>query len=447
MTTLERYHGNRLLPEAPRIEMGPATMVRAPARLGIGVIAAICGAFFVWGAWAPLAGGAIAPGAISPDGSVRTVQHLEGGIVAELYVKDGSRVEAGTPLLALERIAAEAGVTALADRRRARLAEQARIDAELAGKDAIHFPADLTGDADGAAAMTAEQRIFEARRTMIDARRDELGQQIQQLQEQIGGYEAQVASATDQLALIGEEVSDKDTLLKMGLAPKADLLRLRRAAAELGGFKGQYTAAIAAARQQIGQAKVQLLALDAERMQEGSQRASEIRTELNDIDQSLAARRDVLNRTVITSPVAGIVNNMRIKTKGGVVGPGAPILDIVPTDEKLVIDVAVSPMDIDQVEVGMPALVHLSALAERALPRVEGVVTEVSAERLVDPRSGQGHYLVRIEVAHSALVAIGDPRLSVGMPAEAIIVSKERTMVEYLMEPIMDALRRAGREV
>lgn len=445
MTMLQRYPARHL--DLRQIEDGPATMVRGPARVGLAVIAAVAFAFFVWGGLAPLAGGAIAPGVIAPVGSVRTVQHLEGGIVADIFIQEGSRVAAGAPLLTLESVAAQATVTALLDRRRARLAEAARVDSEIGGLAVIEFPAELADDGDGAAAMAAEERVFDARRTMLAARRDELTQQIQQLEEQIGGYEAQVRSASDQLALIGQEVADKESLLRKGLTLKSDVLHLKRTTAEIAGFRGQYEAAIAAARQQIGQARVQLLALDAERMQQNSERASAIRGELNEIDQSLAAHRDVLDRTVVTSPVAGIVNDLRFKTKGAVVRPGEPILDVVPTDETLVIDADISPMDIDIVEVGMTALVHLSALADRALPRLEGEVRRVSAERLVDQATGQAHYTARIEVDAAALQAIGNPRLSVGMPAEVIVVAKERTMLSYILEPLRDALRRSGREV
>jgi HlyD family secretion protein len=445
MALPQRFHPQQAM-VLPTITAGPDAMVRGPKRMGLTVMAVFLVAFFGWGAIAPLAGGAFAPGVISPDGSVRTVQHLEGGIVAELYVREGTEVAAGTPLVALARVAEEANVAALMEQRRARLAEAARLEAELHGRDSVDFPSELAADPEGAAATLAEQRVFDARQAMLDARRDELRQQVQQLTEQITGFTAQVTSATDQLALIDEEIADKTRLLEQGLALKGDLLRLRRAAAEIGGFKGEYIAAIAQARQQIGQAEIQLLALDAERMQEVSQRATVVRTELGNIEQTLAAGRDILDRTVITAPIAGIVNNLRFRTQGGVIRPGEPILDIVPTEEKLVIDVLVNPTDIDLVEPGMNALVHLTALSNRSTPRLDGLVSRVSAERIIDEQTGAAHYNARVEVERSALVEIGDPRLTVGMPAEVIIVSRERTMLNYLLQPLTDALRRAGRE-
>jgi HlyD family type I secretion membrane fusion protein len=446
MAVPQTYRPQRYF-DSPLISATPAAMVRGPARLGVWVIGLFVAVFFGWGAVAPLAGGAFAPGTIAPDGSVRTVQHLEGGIVGEFFVKEGDRVEAGAPLLALEKVAGEATVTALMDRRRARLAESARLEAELMGQYSIDFPAELLSDPAAAPAIEAEHRIFIARTAMLSSKRSELEQGIRQLEEQINGFEAQVASAEEQLRLIRQEIADKKTLLDQGLTPKAEFLRLKRGEAEILGFRGQNKAAIAQARQQIGQTRIELLGLDAERMQEVSLRAGEIRTELSDIEQTLAAQRDVLKRTVIDAPVAGVVNNLRIKTKGGVVMPGEPILDIVPTEEKLVINVQIKPDDIDVVEAGMTALVHLTALSGRTTPRLAGQVTSVSAERIIDERTGQAHFTARVEVERHALKAIGDPKLSVGMPAEVVIVSKERTMMNYLLQPLTDALRRAGREV
>ena len=426
---------------------GPAEAVRIPSRIGMAVIVVFVAVFGVWGGTAPLSGGAHATGTIAPDGSVRTVQHLEGGIVERIFVRNGDHVEPGTSLLALKRVAPESEVAALLDRRRARAAEASRLEAELKGSGEIVFPPELAADPDAATAMSAERRILAARDAMLDARRRVLGQRSEQLEEQIRGYEAQVESSTTRLALVQEEIDDKTVLLKQGLTPKVELLELQRAAAEIAGFRGEYVASIARTRQEIGETEIELLALDAERIEEVTQRAAAVRGELAEIDQSLAARRDVLDRTVLTAPVAGLVNNLRIKTEGGVIGAGSAVLDIVPTEEKLVIDAQVASTDIDLVKIGLSAYVHLTALSSRKVPTVTGAVTEVSADSLVYRDGQEPHYLVRVEVDRSELDRAGVEKLAVGMPAEVIIVARERTMVEYLMQPFTDALRRAGREI
>jgi HlyD family type I secretion membrane fusion protein len=348
-------------------------------------------------------------------------------MVETIFVRDGDRVRPGAPLLALRRVQSQADVEALLDRRRARLAEAARLEAELSGATAIGFPAALRRDAAAAAAMDAETRILAAREAMSTAKKRMLRQRIVQLEEQIVGFESQRQSAQAQLALYEEEIAGKSTLFAQGLTPKMEMLRLERESAQLRGYQGEYAASIAQARQQIGETELELLAADAERMEKVALRAGELRSELAELDQELAARQDVLTRTVLTAPVEGVVNNLRIKTVGGVIGAGEVVLDIVPTEEKLVLDVEVAPVDIDVVEVGMDALVNLTALSSRVTPRITGTVVAVSAEPILDPNTNRP--------------------LTVGMPAEVVIVAAERTMLDYLAQPFVDALRRAGREV
>jgi HlyD family secretion protein len=424
----------------------PKSMVRGPKRLGLLVIATFVAGFGLWGSLAPLAGGAVARGSIAPDGSVRTVQHLEGGIVDEIFVKDGDFVEVGAPLLALRRVSSQADVEMLLDRRRVRLAEAARLEAELLGAAEIAYPQELVDDPGGAEVIAAEARVFRSRQAMRSARERVLRQRAGQLEEQIVGFEAQVASALAQFDLLQEEISDKSYLVDQGLTPKAELSRLQRSAAEIEGFRGEYIASIAQARQRIGETEIELVALESEWLEGASRRASEVRSELAEIDQQLAARRDVLDRTMITAPVSGVVNHLRTRTVGGVLAAGQDILDLVPTEEKLVIDVQVSPGDIDVVKIGLPAVVHLTALSGRRSPRVDGTVKTVSADLFHDDATGRTYYVARVEVERSALRAVGAQSLTVGMPAEVVIVAEERTVAGYLIRPLVDAIWRAGRE-
>jgi HlyD family secretion protein len=424
----------------------PRDLVHGPSRVGGTIITAFLAVFMLWSIFAPLSSGAVAPGTIAPDGSVRTVQHLEGGIVERIFVREGDEVEAGEPLLALKQVQSAADVEALLDRWRARLAEAARLDAELQGAATIEFPEELQHDPAAQSVMAAETQILGAREAMITAKRHMLEQRIDQLREQIIGFEAQVASASEQLDLYAEELTDKSALYEQGLAPKFDMLGLERAAAEVRGFHGEYLASISRAQQQIAEAEYELHAIEAERTESVSLRAGELRGELAELEQELAARRDVLDRTTVTAPVNGIVSNLRLKTEGGVLGPGEAILDLVPTEEKLVIDVQIAPVDIDIVKVGMPSLVHLTALPSRTTPRVTGPVTSVSADSLVDNNTRRPYFLARVEVDGSELARLGNADLMVGMPTEVIVVAEERTMIEYLLQPFADAFRRAAHE-
>jgi HlyD family secretion protein/epimerase transport system membrane fusion protein len=407
--------------------------------------------FGVWGSTAPLANGAVAPGIISPDGSRRTVQHLEGGIISRLRVREGDTVKAGQILVALEDVQPRAVYEGLLDQYLTLHATQVRLTAEEAGRDRLDWPVELQGPADTKslrAIIESQKRLFETRRTRHVSRRSVLQQRIALLGEQVKGLEAQVESTTTQLKLIAEEIEGKQVLRNKELIPKPELLRLQRAQAEISGLRGEYLAEIASAKQQVGEAEMQILALDAERADQIAVQLDEVRTNLASVKERLFASRDTLKRTMVTAPVSGTILNLRFKTEGGVVQRGEPILDIVPSDDTLLIDARVSPIDIDVVHPGLSAQIHLLAYSSRTMPRIDGVVRSISADRMIDETTKQPFYLARVEVDREAIRNIGPQvELVPGMPAEVLIVTGERTMIQYLLEPFSDLFRRSFREV
>jgi len=429
----------------PRADL--AEMLDKPRRLGAVTILLFVVLFIGWGSLAPLAGGALAPGRISPDGGVRTVQHLEGGIIEAFHVDDGDLVTAGDPLMTLSGVGAIAEVDALHDRRMALVAERARLEAEAVGAEAITFPPEVAGDPRVVTLVALERRTFEARRHTMAVRERVLSQRIAQLKEEIAGYEAQVDSATERLALLEEELAAKAALLEKGLTPLAEVLRLRGAAAEIKGFRGEKVARIAGARKEIGETELKLIALDAERAEAIAERSNEIRDALAETEQLLAKGEDVLGRTEIRAPVDGRVANLRINTEGGVVLAGEPILDIVPTHDALLVDAQVAPNDIDIVREGATAQVNLPAFSGRAAPTIKGVVTLVAPDTVVDERTGRSYYLARIEVPRPELDKLGEEvQLIPGMTADVLIVDRERTFVSYIIQPVADVVRRSLRE-
>lgn len=440
------FRGGALPPQAP---LGQA--IRAPARLGFLLILVFLGGFLAWGFLVPIAGGAIAPGVISPDGNRRTVQHLEGGIISELRVRDGDMVAAGQPLVVLEGLQARAVLNALRHRFRTLRATEARLMAEQNNATRLVFPPELASgspDAELTTILTGQQALFAARRLAHASRRQVLGQRIEQSQEQIRGLEAQVASAKAQLGLIADELAGKKQLLRQGLVPRPDVLRLQRAEAEIGGQLGEHLAAIATARQAISEARMQILSLEADRLDQIAEQLEKLRPELADVGERLLASDDVLSRTVVTAPVSGTVVGLRFSTVGGVIRAGEAILDLVPAEETLLIDAHVAPLDIDVVQAGLVAQVRLTAYSSRGLPRIDGTVRTVSADRLTDQATGQSYYLARVEVPREALRELADQiSLVPGMPAEVLVVRRQRTMVQYLMEPFLAAFRRSFREV
>lgn len=443
-------------------QTGPATMgVPDPKRLmaslasltwtGAIVLAIFIAVFFVWGATAPLDEGAIASGRISPEGSSRMVQHLEGGIIESLVVDDGDSVEVGEPLVVLRSIQARASFRVQLGRQQLLRAQMARLRGEQNGLAAPVFPDDLeelrTRSPEVADTLATQEDLFRRRADLHNSRKSILRQRRAQLEEEISGLKAQIDAQDERAGLIAEEIADFSLLVERELAPRPHLLALQREQAAIREQRARATSAIARARQQIGETDVQLIAMDAQRLDEIAEELNQVQAELSEVNERLRASEDVLERTIVAAPISGTVVNMRYKTEGGVIQPGAPILEIVPSDEALIIDAQLSPLDIDSVHPGLEALVHLSALSQRELPRITGEVIDVSADAFTDENSGTSYFRIRVEVDTAQLEALGtDAELTPGMPAEVIIVTGERTLVDYLVSPIRDSMRRALRE-
>ncbi|GGD34661.1 HlyD family type I secretion periplasmic adaptor subunit [Aureimonas glaciei] len=419
-------------------------------RLGHGLIVVFLVGFFGWAVLAPLTAGAIAPGIVSPDGNRRTVQHLEGGIIAEIKVKDGDRVRKGDPLVVLQSIQAASSNRASLDQHRTLQATLARLEAQQRDAPNITFPRDLVEDVDQLAVapiMEGQRSIFERERASHEVQRQVLADRIAQLDEQVLASQSRVASAESQIESVAEELVGKEKLLKKGFVSKPDVLRLRRARAELEGGRGEYLGDIAEARQKIGELQTQIASLDADRQNKLASDLDLARGNLALAVERLNTSQDILDRTVVMAPISGTVVDSKFSSPGGVVQRGEPILDIVPSEEKLLIDARISPLDVDVVTIGMPATVHLNAFSARGLPRISGAVRSISADRIVDPVTAQPYYLAKVEVSPEELAGI-DKKLTLvaGMPAEVLFVTGHRTMARYLLEPFEDAFRRGLRE-
>jgi HlyD family secretion protein len=425
--------------------------LRRPIRAGILLVALFFGGLGWWAANAPLAGAAIASGVVSPDGSRRTVQHLEGGIIRDILGQDGSMVRAGEPLILLEDVQARAGFDVLQTRFYTLAATQARLLAEQSAAASVRFPDWLidatTAHPTALEAMVAQRAMFDARAKALAERKGILRQRIEQLREEIAGLEAQIGADSRQIVLIDEEIQGVEQLYRKGLERKARLLALQRARADIEGNRAERRARIARAEQAIGEAELQIIAQDTAQLEAINEEASRIQSELAEIEQRLAASRDVLERTVLPAPVDGTVVALRFRTPGGVIRPGEPVLEIVPDDEELLIDARLSPLDIDVVRAGLPARVVLPAFQQRNLPQIEGRVRQVAADASDDPQTGKRFFAVRIEIEPGQLAAL-EPALELtpGMPAEVYITTGERTALDYLLSPFYDSLRRAFRE-
>lgn len=404
------------------------------------------GLFGAWTVLAPLDSAAIASGSVSVENSRRVVQHLEGGIVEQILVRDGDEVKEGQVLIRLAGTQPQAQLELLRGQKIAALARAARLRAERDGNDGVTFPDELTAqEADPRVqeTMLGQLNIFEARRNAIEGQRQILGQRVAQFQEEIVGLQAQIRSADDQLGLIESELADLQGLFDKGLTPKSRLLALQRRRAEIQGSRGQNVAAIARAKQNIAEAEIRILELRTEQVNEVVAELREVETQLLDLQERLRAAEDVQLRTEVLSPSNGTVVDMQVHTAGAVIAPGQRVLDVVPEGEKLVIEARVSPTDVDVVRAGLPAQIRLVAFNQRIVPTVEGTVTWVSADRITNQQTGESFYTAQI-----SLDDMSDPRLQglkllPGMPAEVLIRTGERTLLQYLLNPVRQSFTRS----
>ena len=423
--------------------------IAVPARLGNAIILVFVVVFGGWGYFAPLDGGAVAPGVINPDSGKKTIQHLEGGIIAEMRVREGEAVTVGQPLVVLESTQARAAYDSLVQQRWALLARKARLEAESAGQSQIDLPPELIStDRRIRSVVEAQQEVFDARSLTYATRKNVLGQRIEQLTQQINGNEAQVESASRQIEFVSEELRAKEYLVGRGLMAKPEALRLRRVDAELLGKRGEYLAASARLRQQIGETNLQILSVDAERADQIANDSEKVRADLTEVTEKLHASADILQRTVVVAPVSGTVVDVKFKTVGGVVQRGEPIMSIVPSGDELMIEGRLTPLDRKAVHAGLQAQIHLSAYSSRVVPKIPGTVQTVSADRLIDDTTHQPYYLARVAVDRHTLERLApNVDLIPGMPVEVLIVTERRTMFDYLSKPFRDAFWRSFREI
>ena len=416
---------------------------------GSAIIAVFFGVFGVWAGIAPISTAAIAPGEVTVESRRKTVQHLEGGIVKRIAVRDGDVVKKGQVLIHLDPTQPGAVRSLMEGRLLAARTLAARLRAERENLSGIKFPPDLlarSSDAEVREAIEGQRRIFTARRKAIANKINLLKKRDGQVRSEIRGLRAQVRADDKQLKLIEQELTGVRTLVKKGLVAKPRLLALERRAAEIGGNRGRNTAAIARAEQSIGETRLKIEELKTARANEIARELRAVEEQLLDLRERNMAAADVFSRTEIRAPIAGTVVGLKISTPGGVVAPGEALMDIVPADDALIVEAKVMPQDIDIVRPGLSAQVRFTALSQRNSVPVEGDVVSVSADRLADQFMPEGYYLARVILSPEAMDALGGVDLHPGMRAEVMIVTGARTALSYFLKPITDSFNRSFRE-
>ncbi len=429
---------------------GLAIRLRGVAITGAIVIFGFMGGFTVWASTAPLSAGAVVKGAIGPEASRKSVQHLEGGIVREILARDGDLVKKGQPLVTLERAQALAAVGQSRDTLSRRLAESARLEAQISGAQTIDFGEALAvaEDDPGFAGFMKEQRdLFETSVRDVKEKESLLRAQIAKLGEQAKGGRARIAGSKDQLKLIEIQIADAEQLMEKGLARKPLLLDLQRRKSEL-------ETEMAALQSDIKRAEIEQveksITLDNTRtafLNESSAELAKARSEAAGLRAKLNASSDILGRTQVLAPDTGYVLNSQVKTVGGVVKPGDMIMQIVPTEGDLIIEGKVAPQEIRNIEAGQAARVSFTAFPMRDMPLLPGRVIMVGADALTDQQTQQTYYVAKVAVDRSAFAAYARvEEMKPGSPVEAYIEAKKRVAMEYFLEPVIHSFRRSFRE-
>jgi len=420
------------------------TSMETPKRVGLFIFFLVFGVFGFWAGFAPLDAAARAQGVVTVESYKKVIQHLQGGIVAEILVRNGDVVAAGDPLLVLDSTQSLAQLGIANAQFVALKSREARLLAESSGSESISFATVLMQAGSNAdAEMASERQIFLARKAARNGEVEVLEQREDQLASRVTGLEAVRTSKLELAASYSEELVDVRELLEEGFSDKQRLRELERSYSSYNGEAADLTANISTTQMQIGETRLQILQQDKDFLNEVVNELGDVRTRLKDSEERVVALRDIVRRTSITAPADGIVNGMQINTIGEVVGPGVDIAEIVPQLDELIIEANVAPIDIDRVTVGQEATISFSAFSSGLVPTIYGKVIGISADRLIEQSTGAPYYLARVEVTPEGLSDMGDLVLVSGMPAEVFITTGTRTLLQYAFKPFTTALSRS----
>ncbi|SEQ52269.1 membrane fusion protein, epimerase transport system [Azotobacter beijerinckii] len=424
----------------------PSTSGKRVSSLGFLIIFITFGVFGTWAAFAPLDSAALASGVVTVKTYRKTIQHLEGGIVKELLVRDGDLVKAGDPLIVLDETQIRADNEVTRSQLIAAQATDARLRAERDGLPVVDFSAMIEQDTPRAReAREGETLVFKARRNSHLGEISVLEERIRQLREQINGLKKVISTKNSLERSFSTEIRELRELLAEGFVDKTRLLEQERNLDKTHAEIADHGSEIIKTQLQINETELQILQLNKDFNAEVVSQLAEVQTKVFDLQEKKSALEDRLSRIVIRSPEDGMILGMTVHTIGGVISPATPLLDIVPSVSDLVVEAKVSPVDIDRVEAGKSADIRFSSFNSNTTPVIEGRVIQVSADRLEDVKDGTPYYLARVGLTEEGVKRLGglNLKLQPGMPADVFINTGERTMLQYLMQPATNAFARS----
>ncbi|EIG56985.1 HlyD family type I secretion periplasmic adaptor subunit [Bradyrhizobium sp. WSM1253] len=449
MALVDAANRSRTPMSAASLHSGPNDSIRRIALVGWLIIAAFFGGLGTWAVTAPLNGAVVANAVIKVDGNRKSVQHLDGGIVNELHVREGDKVLAGDLLILLDETQARAEYDVLTQEFAVLRATEIRLLTELEHGSELVMPPDLkarTNDPYLKSVWNGQLSQFQSRRAALEGQRSVIREKINQLGSQIVGAEAQAKSFTDQINSIHKEATDIAPLVERGLIARPRILQLERTAFGLEGQIADTTANIAKARQAIAEQEQQIAQLDNDRMTDVTKDLRDTQAKLLEVIPKAMNAKAVLGRMEIRAPYTGRVVGLSVFSVGGVIQRGDKILDIVPDEDSLTIEAQVGVDDISDVHPDTRAEVHLTAYKQRIVPIIHGDVIQVSADRLTDPKTNAPYYTAFVRIDRDELAAMPNIRLYPGMPATVMIPTVQRTAFEYIVGPLAMSFNQSFRQ-
>lgn len=419
------------------------------ARWGLRILLIGVGAFMVWAIFAPLSEGVPAHGFIKVEGNRKTIQHLAGGIVEEIMVKEGDRVAADQPLMRLNETQLKAQQGIVESQLVIALAMEARLNAERDNRDKLVYPEFLLARQDhpqAAEAMQVQGQLFRTRRAALRGEEAIGRETIIGLEEQVVGLTAQEASKAEQLSSFREELKALRPLHEDGYIPRNRLFELERAVAYLSGQRSDDLANIGRAKSQISEIRLKVMQSRQVYQKEVQTQLAEIQSKVADLKERLVATQDELKRVVLRAPSAGIVVDLTVHTIGGVIAPGQKLMDIVPEGGGLLIEAQLPTHLIDNVHVGLDVDISFTAMDHTLVPTIPGKLTYVSADRMVDPKTDMPYFVGRVMVTPEGMKILGKHSMQPGMPADVVVKVSERSMMGYMLKPLFNSLRFAFTE-
>ncbi|WP_109316416.1 HlyD family type I secretion periplasmic adaptor subunit [Pseudovibrio ascidiaceicola] len=413
------------------------------------LVVILVGGVGLWGGLMEIRGAIIAPGTIVVETNTKNVQHMEGGIVRSIMVTDGDTVDAGETLLRLDDTVTRANLAVVTKQLDNLYSQEARLIAERDGEEEILFPTRAADDAHSQVLNTIQEgqrRMMVAKTKNLRGRQDQMRAQIQQYKKQIDGLSQQRDAKEIEISLIDGELEDLNKLLAKKLVTESRVTALKREKTKLQGEYGDFIAQIAKTEEAIAERNIQIMQIEEDVLTKTLEQLQQVRAEIAQLEEKKIAAQDQLMRMEIKSPQSGTIHDLTIHTIGGVIAPGEIVMQVVPREDVLVIEAQVQPIDVDQLTPNQEATIRLPSFDQRTTPELTAAVKTISPDLLEDPKTGLSFYMAELTISEDELDKLGGKNLVPGMPVEAFIQTENRTVISYIMKPMVDQIAHAMRE-